>query len=226
MSIEFLRQHQLTIMMFMSGICGVLAVLAMLTRSLSEKRRYALAMLEVIAMLLLIFDRYAYIYRGDISIIGYWMVRISNFLVYLFELFLGHCMNIYLSDLFRNEGKLGFRPKRIYACEMLFCLGCILLIYSQFTGLFYTFDENNLYQRGPGHIFSYMTPFLILFLQLSLVIQYRKRLSRIISTSLILNTVVPIAAAVIQLSVYGLSLINMSIVGMAIFLYIFVLIEP
>ena len=209
----------------MSGICGILAVLAMLTRSLSEKRRQTLAVLEVTAMMLLIFDRYAYLYRGDQSLIGYWMVRISNFLVYFFELSLGHCMTLYLSDLFRNEGKLEFRPKRLFACEAIFTLGCVLLIYSQFTGLYYSFDENNLYQRGPGHMLSYVAPFLVLFLQLSMVIQYRKRLSKIISVSLILNTVVPIMAAVIQLRVYGLSLINMSIVGMAIFLYIFVLID-
>lgn len=182
-------------------------------------------MLEVTAMLLLIFDRYAYIYRGDPSFIGYYMVRISNFLVYFFELLLGHCMNVYLSDLFRNEGKLTYRPKRLYACESLFTLGSILLIWSQFTGIYYYFDENNLYQRGPGHVLSYVCPFLMMFIQLSMVIQYRKRLSKIISVSLILNTVVPIVAAVVQLRLYGLSLINMSIVGMAIFLYIFVIID-
>ena len=209
----------------MSGICGVLAVLAMLTRTLSLKRRRTLALLEVIAMLLLIFDRYAYIYRGDISLLGYWMVRVSNFFVYLFELALGHCMTLYLSDLFSNEGKLASRPRRIYACEIFFTLGVVLLIYSQFTGLLYYFDGNNLYQRGPAHVLSYVCPFVMLFLQLSMVIQYRKRLSRIISLSLILNTAVPILAAVVQLRVYGLSLINMSIVGMAIFLYILVLVD-
>ena len=182
-------------------------------------------MLEVTAMLLLIFDRYAYLYRGDLSFIGYWMVRVSNFCVYFFELLLGHCMTVYLSDLFLNEGKLTYRPKRLFVCEALFTLGCILLICSQFTGLYYTFDEHNLYQRGPAHVLSYICPFLVLFLQLSMVIQYRKRLSKKMALSLILNTVVPIIAAAIQLRVYGLSLINMSIVGMAIFLYIFVLVD-
>ena len=79
-------------MLYMSGICGILAVLAMVTRTLSVKRRRTLALLEVSAMMLLIFDRYAYLYRGDTSILGYRMVRISNFMVYFLTLFLVHCM--------------------------------------------------------------------------------------------------------------------------------------
>ena len=38
--------------------------------------------LEISAMFLLIADRRAYIFRGDTSALGWWMVRISNFLVF------------------------------------------------------------------------------------------------------------------------------------------------
>lgn len=75
---EFLKAHQLNIMLFISGACGVLAVLAMMSRTLSHKRRRILALLECAAMLLMMADRYAYIYRGDTSTLGFWMVRISN----------------------------------------------------------------------------------------------------------------------------------------------------
>ena len=212
-------------MMFMSGICGILAVLAMVTGTLSVKRRRTLAALEVCAMMLLIFDRYAYIYRGDVSSLGYWMVRISNFLVYFLTLFIAHCMTIYLSDLFHNEGKLETLPRRLMAAEAIFLFGVGLLIYSQFTGLFYTFDEYNVYQRSAGHFLCYVAPFTILLLQLSVVIQYRKVLSRMLALSLILNSIVPGIAACLQILMYGVSLINMSLVGMAIVLYVFVLID-
>ena len=79
---NFLIAHQLDIMLFMSGICGILAVLAMMSKSLSHRRRRIIAQLEVGAMLLLISDRQAYIYRGDTSALGFWMVRISNFAVF------------------------------------------------------------------------------------------------------------------------------------------------
>ena len=81
---EFLRQHQLNIMLILTGICGVLGFLALLTSTLSTKRKHALVSIELSAMLLLICDRFAYIYRGDVSTLGFWMVRGCNFLVFFF----------------------------------------------------------------------------------------------------------------------------------------------
>ena len=65
---DFLRQHQLNIMLFLSGTCSVLAILSFFTRSMPKKRRFALMIMEVYAALLLIMDRFAYIYRGDPSV--------------------------------------------------------------------------------------------------------------------------------------------------------------
>ena len=223
--IEFLKAHQLNIMLFLSGICAILTILTLLTRTLSPKRKRILASLEFAAMMLLVADRFAYIYRGDPSELGFWMVRICNFLVYFITLFIPHTITLYLFDLFRNEGKMEKLPRRMYAAEVLYAIGVVLLIIAQFTGLYYTFDENNLYQRAPGNIICYIVPLLITFIQLSLLIQYHRKLRRLIVFALVLNTVVPIIASIIQLFAYGISLINMSVVGMAIFLYVFALID-
>lgn len=69
-------------MLFMSGMCGVLAILAAVSKALSAKRRRILILLEVSAMLLLISDFYAYRFRGVPGNLGYIMVRVSNFLVF------------------------------------------------------------------------------------------------------------------------------------------------
>lgn len=61
---------------------------------------------------------------------------------------------------------------------MLFVIGTVLIIFSQFTGLYYTFDAQNNYQRAPGYIFCYVIPFLIILLQESVLIQYRKNLNK------------------------------------------------
>ena len=222
---EFIKAHQLNIMLFMSGICFILAILTFLTKTLSPKRRRILGCLELAAMLLLLADRFAYIYRGDPSELGFWMVRICNFLVYFLTLFITHSITLYLFDLFRNEGGMKTIPRRMYFCEFLYAVGVVLLIISQFTGLYYTFDENNLYQRSPANIICYIVPLLISFIQISLLIQYRKKLRQIIVFALLLNTVVPIFVSVIQIFAYGLSLTNMSVVGMSIFLYVFALID-
>lgn len=81
----FLKEHQLNIMLFMSGVCCILAVLTAVPKSLSSRRRSILAMMTLSAMLLLLFDRAAYLYRGDVSDLGSSMVRISNGLVYFFR---------------------------------------------------------------------------------------------------------------------------------------------
>ena len=222
---DFLKTHQLNIMLYMSGICSILVVLTLMTKTLSNRRRRILALLEASAMLLLIADRYAYIYRGDPSLLGFWMVRISNFLVYFLILYITHSITLYLFDLFRNEGRLRTIPKRLDLCEILFAVGVVLLVISQFTGLYYTFDAQNTYQRARWNIVCYIVPIAITLVHVTLELQYRKSLGRVIAFSLILNSVIPLIASIIQLFAYGLSLTNMSLVGMAILLYLFVLID-
>ncbi len=212
-------------MLFMSGICFVLAILTLTTKALSPKRKRILALIETAAMILLMSDRFAYIYRGDPSQLGYWMVRICNFIVYFMTLEISHALTLYLIDLFRTEGKLAVVPKRLWICEVLFAIGLALLVVAQFTGLYYTFDANNTYQRAPANILCYVAPFLITFLQISVVAQYRKQLRPLIVFSLGLNTFAPLAASIVQIFTYGVSLTNMTVVGMAIFLYIFVILD-
>ena len=223
--LDFLKAHQLNIMLFMSGICGILTLLTFVTGALSPKRRRILGLLELSAMLLLLSDRFAYIYRGNVSMTGYWMVRISNFLVYLFSLIISHMLTLYLCDLYTNEGRMEKPPKRLEVCKGLFAVGVVLLVVSQFTGLYYTFDAQNRYQRASGNAICFAIPLLIVILQQTVVLQYRKLLSRRITFPLILTTAVPVVATVIQFFTYGISLTNMTIVGTVILLYIYALVD-
>ena len=50
MMIEFLKDNQLDIMLFMSGICAILTCLALAMKTLSTKRRLILASLELVVM--------------------------------------------------------------------------------------------------------------------------------------------------------------------------------
>ena len=221
--IEFIKEHQLNVMLFMSGICGVLFLLTTMTGALSRRRRTCLSLLEFSAMLLLLCDRYAYIYRGDVSTTGWWMVRICNFMLYLCTLVILYGLTLYVGDLCVNEGRMEKLPKRLFICKVLFAVGVVMLIVSQFTGLYYTFDALNRYQRATGNIISYAMPLLIVVLLQTVILQYRKLLSRKITIPLILNTAVPVAASIIQLFTYGISLTNMTLVGMAIILYFYAL---
>ena len=218
---EVLRQYQADIMLVLSGICGIMMLFVYMTNTISHKRKVSLMLLELSSMLLVIADRRAYIYRGDVSTLGWWMVRISNFLVFFLTLVVIFGFNMYLIDLFTHEGRLERIPGRLKAVRILAPLGMVMVVVSQFTGFYYTFDEMNRYQRAPGFIVCYAIPLSILLLQVSVILQYRKRLSRSIGLSLLLFTTLSIIASVLQVFLYGISLNNMTVVTMSALLYVF-----
>ena len=220
---EILKSIQPDIMLALSAICGVLTLLVYMTNTMSQKRKLALMLVEISAMLLMVFDRRAYIYRGDTSALGWWMVRICNFAVFFLSLVVLDGFNLYLIDLCTHEGGLDVAPRRLKAARIVAFIGMAMLVVSQFTGFYYTFDGMNRYQRAPGFIVCYLFPMTVLILQTSVILQYRKRLNRGIQIPLLLFTGMCILAPVLQVFLYGISLTNMTIAAMSVLLYIFAL---
>ena len=181
---------------------------------------------EIAGALLLIMDRFAYLYRGDLSTLGFWMVRISNFCVYMFSLTIVHLFTLYLCDLYRNEGHMSRVPNRLLFSEVIFLFSILMLLISQVNGFYYYFDENNLYHRSsPGYLLSYFFPITIMFLQFTVIIQYNKRIPKTIRIPLLLFFILPVGATIVQFFFYGLSLQNIAMVGEVVILYLFSLID-
>ena len=220
---EIIRQYQADIMLILIGVCGIIALFVYMTNTMSKKRKRILMQLEIGAMILLIADRRAYIFRGDTSALGWWMVRISNFLVFFLTLAIIYCFNLYLIDLYTHEGRLEAPPRRLQVAKALTLVGMALVIVSQFTGLYYTFDDMNRYQRAPGFIVCYVVPLSVLLIQMSVILQYRKNLSRNMYLSLLIFTGGSVIASIFQVFMYGVSLNNMTIVAMSALIYIFAL---
>lgn len=220
---EFIRAHQLDAMLFMSGICCILAVMTLIPQFLSRRRRSVLSLMELASMLLLIFDRISYLYRGNPTDAGGLIVRFSNGMVYFLTLLIPLLVTHYMRDLYQNEAGLPRAPRRLMLCELLFAVGTLLIVVSQFTGLYYTFDANNYYQRSPGIILNYLIAFLVVIVQESVIIQYRKRLKPALVGALSLSLVLPTLAAIVQYFNYGLSLTNMTMVLVVIVFYVYAL---
>ena len=209
-------------MMILSAMCGLIAVFVLMMRSLPQKRRNALLVVELCAMLIMIADCFAYKYRGDPSEVGYWVVRISNFTVFFMNIGILYAFNAYLVNLYEDANNdKGF--KRLKVVNYLGVAGVVMLIVSQFTGFYYTFDASNTYVRGPGFFVSYLIPAAMLIIQVTVIIQSFKKLNRIMSISLLLFSIFPFVASILQLVFYGLSLINTTIAAMALLLYLFAL---
>ena len=220
--LEFLTRHQKDIMMILGSMCAVISVFVLFMKALPKKRRDSLLTVEICSMITMIADSFAYAYRGDPSEFGFWTVRISNFIVFFMNICVLYAFNGYIINLYEtSERRKGI--KRLKVVNYLGVAGLVMLVVSQFTGLYYTFDATNTYQRGPGFILCYLIPAVMLILQVSVIIQNYKKLNSDISLSLILFSAMPLLVSVIQAKLYGLSLINTTIAGMALLLYLFAL---
>ena len=218
---EFIRAHQLGIMQFMAGVCGVLTIVSLMPKFMSQRRRSILALMEFCSMLLLESDRLAYLYRGDVSDFGGFVVRISNGLLYFFTLLIPLLVTYLIGDIYQNEGKMEKLPKRIKICEVLFVLGTLLIIVSQFTGLYYTFDSQNRYQRSPYNFISYIIPFLVVITQESFLIKYADKLKKGLLIALMVSIALPTLASIIQYLYYGISLTSITMVAVVIVFYVY-----
>lgn len=220
---EFLKCYQLDIMLFLTGICAILSFLVAISTSIPKSRKKPILVVEFATMVLLIADRFAYLYRGDVSMTGWWAVRLSNFFVFLMSLSIIYGFNMYLIDLYTHEARLASVPRRLRICKWILRAGQLLVVFSQFTDLYYTFDAQNRYHRAPLMPVSYVFSILPLILQTTLIIFHSKKLQLKTVVPLVLFTVLPIFASCIQFFAYGISLTNISVVGSAIILYVFAL---
>jgi HD-GYP domain-containing protein (c-di-GMP phosphodiesterase class II) len=116
-------------------------------------------------------------------------------------------------------------PKRLIFCNFLFMLGTVLIVISQFNGLYYIFDAENRYQRAPMYFLSVIIPTIMVILQISMLLQHRARLRVTFLVSLLLSISLPSVASIVQIFTYGLSLTNMTMVFMVVAFYMYMIID-
>ena len=190
-------------MLVLIGICAILPVFVFVSKTLPPRRKHALVLMEISAVLLLLFDRLAYIYKDENSTLVYIMARLSNFMVFSLTLVIIYAFELYLIELYRNnEGNSEVIPKILRISKIIILFGEIMIIISQFTGMYYTFDENNNYQRSSLYFISYFVPVLLMTLNVISIGKYIKRINMLQKVSLLLFSVMPMCASVVQLFVY------------------------
>ncbi len=218
---EFIRTYQLNIMLLLCGACGMMAILLLITRFLDTKRKWSLFLMEIVAFFLLWFDRLAYIYAGDPSHKGYIMVRVSNFLVFFLTSGVVFSFNMYLKNLFQDAKENKTAESLLNVATVMSFFGMFLSVVAAFSNLYYYFDENNLYHRGQGFLIAYVIPIVAPLIQYIAIRKYKKSVSKLIYTSLLLYIFVPIFCGLLQIFTYGISIVNMAMVAVSVSLYIF-----
>ena len=100
---DIIIKYQLDVMLFMCGMCGILAVMTMITKSLPHKTKFILASMEISSMALLFFDRLAYIYNGDASDVGFYGTDKQRFGLFSVALNTFPCYEIFSKHTYKRR---------------------------------------------------------------------------------------------------------------------------
>lgn len=214
----------ITLEIWGSVFCLIAILCVDVRKHIDSKDRSFLLGLQAESMILLIADAVAWGFRGDPSSLGYVAVRLSNFVVYVMQFVIAVNYASYLQyNIYKRTGKpVRFRLIAVY---LLAALGVILTVVSQFTGLFYTFDRQNFYHRSQWFWFSQVVGIVGSLICLSIVLQYRKALSRRRFFSFLSYIIFPLLALIIQVFVYGFSFMNMALTVSVMYMFAVSLIE-
>lgn len=193
-----------------SLFCLVAAICFFWGKNYEPRTRKWMIWMQLSTSLLLFSDANAYFFRGEPGRTGYWMVRITNFLVFFtldvtllfFQRYVNSCL-LSIEDC--------HSMKRTRMAEANCFLGMALVVLSQFTGLYYSFDAENFYHRSVGYPISMLIPVITMLIEASLLLQYRDRISRGLFLATGSYIVLPLAGAMIQFLLYGPALINLMI---------------
>ena len=221
--IGFVKEHQLNVMLALAAISGIIVIFVLLTNHISKRKKNSILIMALSSMILLFADRLAYIYRGDMNTLAFYMVRICNYLVYATSLSIIYGFNEYLISFHIDNSESSKKsdiPIGLNIAKYLVIIGEIILILSQFTDLYYYFDDSNLYQRGRGFILCYIFPLISIIIQCITILKYHKKTRQRILIPILLFTILPLIATITQIFLYGVSLTNITSVCMVVLLYV------
>lgn len=220
---DLIRTISITTLLILSTFCFQTGIFLISGHRFKQNARRTLIYIDILTGFLLLCDAMAYFYRGNTSNLGYYMVRLSNFFVFIFNFLVTFFFCFYICE-FIKQSRLSLSillhpkkatkngiPVQLFIVFFLCLLGITLTIISQFTGLFYYFDQENIYHRNTLYPLSVALGLLPGLITLTMLIQNRKKLESNVFISLLVYFVLPFAAIILILTVYGFPWINISL---------------
>ena len=217
---DTVRIISIVILLGLAFLCLQVGVFLLSGHKLRNNSRRTLILIQIITGLLLVCDALAYIFRGNVSRTGYFMVRASNFMVFILNYVATFFFCFYSVEFIKSD-ILEFKilrtpiasikkgiPVHLFVVLFICLSGIILTVISQFTDLFYYFDEGNLYHRSALYPISIVLGFLPGLITLAMLFQYKKFLQRNIFVSLLIYGFFPVAGLILALFIYGISWID------------------
>ncbi len=198
---------------------GIICLMAGLLITLQKRKNVIdrdIRRLLLLSAFLLFNDSLAYGFRGGVTPLVYYGVRISNALVFATNYLLIIAFVKYLYDLLQT----GKKTEKLLcnSCCLLSILTTIILVISQSTGWLYYFDEQNLYHRGSLFLISQVVPFIALVILLYLLITNRDNLKKKTFFAACSYVVFPVVGTLIQVLFYGFPWQNLATVCAILFI--------
>ena len=144
-------------------------------------------------------------------------LEIANFGEFFFSCLLVYIVSLYLLSLVGGE-----RKEIRAALTVLMLAHVALLVVSQFTGILYSIDAENLYHRGVWYPLSALFPGIMLILDIGILIRERDKLTHRERIALWSYFLLPGVAIVVQLFVYGVYFIVFATIIGAFVLFLFI----
>lgn len=147
-------------------------------------------------------------------------VRVALYIVTFAEIaaagFMAYMMSMLVAFVARPQAKNRRIEKLLFA---LFISHIVLLIVSWPLNLIYYFDEANVYNRADGYLLSNLCPIIMLAIDITLLMRFRKNIDRGLKSALWTYMIAPLVAIVLQGAFYGVQLIIFATVGAAVYMF-------
>lgn len=163
-------------------------------------------------------DMISLYFNGNPSSAAWWMVRIGNFGYSVLFSVLSVIMAEFTICYFKERGA-DISGRWIHVIQMVFCISVLGAILNLFTGIFYHFDDHNIYIRDALHPISMLLPMFNTALLWLIICRNRKELEHKEFVVLTLYFVFPLVGAVLQFFYYGHPWINIGIIVSVVIVY-------
>ncbi len=214
---------QLTILLVEAFLCLALTPIYAISKDPIRIRKSVVVSLNLTCSAMLFCEYLFYVYNGSSDSFDVFIMHLVNagvyYLIVLMMLFYAILVFLRLFGRFDVRKDMPCR-KRLIAVITIFITGILLISFSQFTGIYYTFDSNNVYQRGPLFWLAAIIPTAGALIVSSVLIEHREKISLTQRLIMLSYLVLPIAGEVIQFLFFGNSLMNISL-GLAVLLMSF-----
>ena len=165
-------------MLFESCFCFTAALISASNKSF-EKIVVPMTALNALAGVMLLSEFLTYVYAGRTEPVYVTLEIVTHFAVFACLDLLLFAYVIYLALVI--FGRIDLKPdmpcrKRFIISLGIALAGVLLVIISQFTGMYYTIDNSGIYHRGPLFWLSAVIPAFGALLVTSILIPYRKQL--------------------------------------------------